>query len=122
VYNNSNTLGREVILIVVTLFDESATLNSFHIDALIENGSLKIVGHDRGPVIENMYGEPEHEYFYKFTPDRTKYLYNCLKSDCLSDEDLLSLIQKLFTGNAVTRKLRDYCKMHDISFEYHDEI
>ena len=111
-----------MVLIVVTLMDESAMQNSFHVDALIENGSLKIIGHDKGPVVENLYGEAEHEYYYKFSPDRTKYLYNCLKSDCLSDEDLLSLMQKLFTGNAVTRKLRDYCKRHEISFEYHDEI
>ncbi|MDD2533139.1 MAG: hypothetical protein PHC86_00345 [Eubacteriales bacterium] len=104
----------------ITLLDNHAGSDFFHIDARIENGSLMIVGHDSGPDIEKLYGEPEHDYYYSFTPERTRFLHYKLRSDYLSDDDLLTLVRKLFSGQTGERKLREYCHSRNIIFEFHD--
>lgn len=106
----------------ITLLDNHVGADVFHIDARIENGSLKVIGHDSGPDIEKIYGAPEHEFFYVFTPERTRFLHYKLRSDYLSDDDLLTLMRKLFSGQLGEKKLRDYCRSHNIVFEFHDLI
>lgn len=104
----------------VTLLDQKTGPDSHHLEARLEQGALKLYGHDSGPDIEKLYGEHDHDYYYTFTPERTRFLHNRLQADYLSDDDLLTLIRKLFSGADGERKLRDYCHSHNIIFEFHD--
>ncbi len=104
----------------VTLLDQKTGPDFYHLEARLDQGALKLFGHDSGPDIEKIYGQAEHDYYYAFTPERTRFLHSKLRNDYLSDDDLLTLIYKLFSGNDGERKLRDYCHSRSIVFEFHD--
>ena len=72
--------------------------------------------------IIKLYGEPVHDFSYTFTPERTRFLHYRLRQDYLSDADLLTLVRKLFGGPDGEKKLRQYCRSHNIPFEFHDSV
>jgi hypothetical protein len=106
----------------VTLFDQWTGRDNLTVLATIEDGCLKITGHDQGPASEKIFGSPEHEFSYTFTPERTRFLHFRLRQDFLSDDDLLSLVRQLFGGPEGEKKLRQYCHSHNIPFEFHDSL
>jgi hypothetical protein len=106
----------------ITLFEEHSGSDLFRIEATIEDGALKVIGYDEGPAVETLYGVREHRFAYRFTPERTRFLHYRLRSDFLADDDLLTLMQKLFSGSQGQRKLRDYCHSHNIIYEYDDPL
>jgi hypothetical protein len=106
----------------ITLFNEHVGKADYTLDARIEDGSLQIIGHDQGADIIKLYGSPEHEFSYTFTPERTRFLHYRLRQDYLSDDDLLTLVRKLFGGPDGEKKLRQYCRSHNIPFEFHDSV
>lgn len=106
----------------INLFNEHVGKADYTIDARIDEGSLRIIGHDQGPDIIKLYGEPVHDFSYTFTPERTRFLHYRLRQDYLSDADLLTLVRKLFGGPDGEKKLRQYCRSHNIPFEFHDSV
>lgn len=102
----------------VTLFDVERPGISSYLTARIEESCLRLEGNDLGPIIESSWCDSDREYFYDFSAEMTAQLHESLKADLDSDDDLLTLLSRMFSGIDGEGKFRKYCEDHKIQYKF----
>jgi len=102
----------------VTLCDGEFDGISIHRVTYIKKSKLHIDGQDLGIAVEEFWGENEYEYFYTFSNEMTSYFHTCLKRDLNSEEELLELVARYYSSESGDKKLRHYCEIKSIEYEF----
>ena len=102
----------------MTLCDGEFDGVSIHRVAYIKDSKLHVDGQDLCKPVGEFWGENEYEYFYTFSNEMTSYFHTCLKRDLNSDEKLLDLVARYFSGESGDKKLRHYCEIKSIEYEF----
>lgn len=79
---------------------------------LLDDGSVRIEGHDIGPGVERFFGDNEYEFARSLPPSSVAKLLRALG---IADDDLLPALRSRF---ATTAELEAYVSEHDIDSDF----
>ena len=99
------------------LCDERLEQVSIHVEASIGDGKLTISGQDIGPVVEEIFGDSDYEYFYSFDKANTRKLLEAFKPGAEMKE-FLELLAGKFSGPDGCALLREFCSDKDIEYDF----
>lgn len=96
----------------ITLYDiKREDGNWFSLTACLNNGELRLAGHDFCKLAEKMYGNEEHETFYQFNVENTIKL-----AAVLNTKNLLKGLQLYFDGKMRDREFLTLCEENNIKY------
>lgn len=81
--------------------------------AYLNEGKLKMEGHDFTSLSESMFGDEEYEYFYFFNQENTKKL-----SLLLHNDDLLQGLLDFFNNEIKNQEFIKLCKDNNIAYDF----
>jgi len=97
------------------LCNEKTSRVKVNVWAEISEGCLTIAGQDLGQVVNDVFGESEYEYYYEFDQQNTERLFNLLKTERQSVNEVLT--QK-FGGMDGCRRMREFCEANNIKYSF----
>jgi hypothetical protein len=103
---------------MVTLCDGTYNGIKVHREAYLKDGQLRIDGQDLGASVAKFWGEHEYEYFYLFSREMTELLHVCLKKDSKTNDKLLVLVARYFSGDLGDIRLREYSEINNVKYEF----
>ena len=98
----------------LSLCDYRSERVTIHVRASMTDGALTVAGHDLGAVTEEIWGDTDYEYWYKFTPEETEKLLRAI--DGL--EDPQGALLREFSGESGCRALQELCENRGIEYEF----
>ena len=97
------------------LCNEKTSRVKVNVGAEISEGCLTIAGQDLGQAVTDVFGESEYEYYYEFDQQNTERLFNLLKTERQSVNEVLT--QK-FGGMDGCRRMREFCEANNIKYSF----
>lgn len=85
-----------------------------HVRADLTDGKLTLTCQDFGPVVEEIWGDDDYEYWYLFDRKETAKLIKALHGESDPEGALL----KHFSGEGGCGKLTDFCDKRGITYKF----
>lgn len=98
----------------IELCNDCSKRVDIHVRASLRNGELTVSGQDLGPLVEEVWGDADYEYWYSFDRQNTEKLFSAIDGT----EDPEKALLKRFSGKDGCRALRSYCKKNKITYNF----
>ena len=85
-----------------------------HVRANMKDGALTIEGQDLGPFVKEVWGDSDYEYWYSFDAESTAALIKAMGGE----KDPQGELRRRFSGEDGCRKLRCFCELNRITFQF----
>ncbi len=85
-----------------------------HVSADLVNGALTISGCDLGPLVEEVWGDLDYEYWYSLDEQNTEKLFAAIHGETEPEEALL----REFSGEGGCRAFREICGNNGIQYRF----
>lgn len=91
--------------------------------AQLDNGELRLRGHDIGSAVKDFWGsDNDYEYCLSLDKENTQKLFKTLGITEKTNRSKLELIKDEFDGDKAISNLSEYCKKNGIKTSFHSYL
>ena len=89
-----------------------------HVSATLAGGRLSFAGQDLGPLVEEVWGDLDYEYWYYLDQENTEKLLAVIHGE----EDPEAAVLREFSGEGGCRAMREICEKNGIEYRFNSYV